>query len=150
MAAVRRDGQCRVHRPRGGRLELPNQDRLAQHLPIACRLYATAGGAVGDFRLRELTSGASLNPTAPLGWTAGAGIEYAFNDAISAISMFACDPFAPAASPVDRAPSTSRRFVTPQMRRAMLRCVLPAASCFDDSKFETHLALAIATFRLVL
>ena len=46
--------------------------------------YATAGGAMGDFRLRELTSGASLNPTAPLGWTAGAGIEYAFNDAISA------------------------------------------------------------------
>ena len=46
--------------------------------------YATAGGAMGDFRLRELTSGASLNPTAPLGWTAGAGIEYPFNDAISA------------------------------------------------------------------
>lgn len=39
---------------------------------------------MGDFRLRELSSGASLNPTAPLGWTAGAGIEYAFNDAISA------------------------------------------------------------------
>ena len=45
--------------------------------------YATAGGAVGDFRLADPT-GATHNPTAPLGWTAGAGIEYLFNDAISA------------------------------------------------------------------
>jgi outer membrane immunogenic protein len=46
--------------------------------------YGTAGGAGGDFRLRELTTGVAFNPTPQLGWTAGAGIEYAFNDAISA------------------------------------------------------------------
>jgi outer membrane immunogenic protein len=45
--------------------------------------YATAGGAVGDFRLSD-SNGGTHNPTAPLGWTAGAGIEYLFNDAISA------------------------------------------------------------------
>jgi outer membrane immunogenic protein len=45
--------------------------------------YATAGGAAGDFRLSDTNAG-SHNPTPPLGWTAGAGIEYLFNDAISA------------------------------------------------------------------
>jgi outer membrane immunogenic protein len=44
--------------------------------------YATAGGAVGDVRLRDAIG--SLSPTPPLGWTAGAGIEYAFTDAITA------------------------------------------------------------------
>jgi outer membrane immunogenic protein len=43
--------------------------------------YATAGGAAGDFRLS--TTGANHNPTPPLGWTAGAGVEYLFTDAIS-------------------------------------------------------------------
>ena len=64
--------------------------------------YATAGGAVGDdssnitlnqstlvwqscrdFRLSD-SNGGTHNSTAPLGWTAGTGIEYLFNDAISA------------------------------------------------------------------
>jgi outer membrane immunogenic protein len=45
--------------------------------------YATAGGAAGDFRLSDST-GATHNPTPPLGWTAGVGIEYLFTDAISA------------------------------------------------------------------
>jgi outer membrane immunogenic protein len=44
--------------------------------------YVTAGGAVGDFRLKDAVT--TLNPTAPLGWTAGLGMEYAFTDAISA------------------------------------------------------------------
>jgi outer membrane immunogenic protein len=46
--------------------------------------YGTAGGASGDFRLKELTTGVSFSPPMQLGWTAGAGIEYAFTDAISA------------------------------------------------------------------
>jgi outer membrane immunogenic protein len=46
--------------------------------------FATGGGAGGDFRLKELTSGASFSPVMQLGWTAGAGVEYAFNDAVSA------------------------------------------------------------------
>jgi outer membrane immunogenic protein len=41
------------------------------------------GGAAGDFRLSSGPSGANHNPTPPLGWTAGVGVEYAFNDAIS-------------------------------------------------------------------
>ncbi len=46
-------------------------------------LYATAGGAVGDFRISTEPTGASHHPTPPLGWTAGAGVEYLFNDAVS-------------------------------------------------------------------
>ena len=46
--------------------------------------YATAGGAAGDFRLTVSPSGAGHNPTPPLGWAAGAGVEYLFTDAISA------------------------------------------------------------------
>ena len=46
--------------------------------------YGTAGGAAGDFRISTQPTGASHNPTAPLGWAAGAGIEYLFTDAISA------------------------------------------------------------------
>jgi len=46
-------------------------------------VYATAGGAFGDFRLSDSNGGAH-NPTPPLGWTAGVGIEYLFTDAISA------------------------------------------------------------------
>jgi outer membrane immunogenic protein len=45
--------------------------------------YATAGGAAGDFRINSSPAGAPHNPTPPLGWTAGAGIEYLFTDAIS-------------------------------------------------------------------
>ena len=50
--------------------------------------YATAGGAVGDYRLSASATsinpvGSTHNPTAPLGWTAGAGVEYLFNDAVS-------------------------------------------------------------------
>ena len=45
--------------------------------------YATAGGAVGDFRISSEPSGFGHNPTSPLGWAAGAGVEYLFNDAIS-------------------------------------------------------------------
>jgi outer membrane immunogenic protein len=45
--------------------------------------YGTAGGAVGDFRLSSQPSGDTHNPTSPLGWAAGAGVEYLFNDAIS-------------------------------------------------------------------
>jgi outer membrane immunogenic protein len=45
--------------------------------------YATAGGATGDFRLSSSPSGANHNPTPPLGWAAGVGVEYLFNDAIS-------------------------------------------------------------------
>ncbi len=44
--------------------------------------FVTAGGAAGDIRLKDAIG--SLAPTPPLGWTAGAGIEYAFTDAISA------------------------------------------------------------------
>jgi outer membrane immunogenic protein len=47
-------------------------------------LYATAGGAVGDFRISTQPSGFGHNPTSPLGWTAGVGAEYLFTDAISA------------------------------------------------------------------
>jgi hypothetical protein len=46
--------------------------------------YATAGGAAGDFRISTQPTGAGHNPTPPLGWTAGAGVEYLFTDAISA------------------------------------------------------------------
>src|SRR6476646_8279265 len=46
--------------------------------------YTTAGGAAGDFRLSSSPSGANHNPTPPLGWTAGLGVEYLFSDAISA------------------------------------------------------------------
>jgi outer membrane immunogenic protein len=46
--------------------------------------YATAGGAVGDFRLSTQPSGFGHNPTSPLGWAAGLGVEYLFTDAISA------------------------------------------------------------------
>jgi outer membrane immunogenic protein len=46
--------------------------------------YTTAGGAAGDFRLSSSPAGANHNPTPPLGWTAGLGVEYLFNDAISA------------------------------------------------------------------
>jgi outer membrane immunogenic protein len=42
----------------------------------------TAGGALGDIQLKDAIG--NLSPTPPLGWTAGAGIEYAFTDAISA------------------------------------------------------------------
>jgi outer membrane immunogenic protein len=45
--------------------------------------YATAGGAVGDFRISTQPTGFGHNPPAPLGWTAGAGVEYLFNDAVS-------------------------------------------------------------------
>ena len=56
--------QCRVHGPRSGRLELPKIDwlstfRLRAGYTVYFLFYATAGLAVGDFRLRELTSGAS-------------------------------------------------------------------------------------------
>jgi outer membrane immunogenic protein len=44
--------------------------------------YGTAGGAVGDMRLKDNFS--TLSPTPQFGWTAGAGIEYAFTDAITA------------------------------------------------------------------
>lgn len=46
--------------------------------------YATAGGAVGDFRLSSTNPTATHNPTPPLGWAAGAGVEYMFTDSISA------------------------------------------------------------------
>jgi outer membrane immunogenic protein len=46
-------------------------------------VYATAGGAAGDFRLSTSPTGAFHNPTPPLGWTAGAGVEYLFTDAVS-------------------------------------------------------------------
>jgi outer membrane immunogenic protein len=46
--------------------------------------YATAGGAAGDFRISTQPTGAGHDPTPPLGWTAGAGVEYLFTDAISA------------------------------------------------------------------
>jgi outer membrane immunogenic protein len=45
--------------------------------------YATAGGAVGDYRISSEPTGANHNPTPPLGWTAGVGVEYLFNDAVS-------------------------------------------------------------------
>jgi outer membrane immunogenic protein len=45
--------------------------------------YATAGGAAGDFRISTQPTGANHNPTPPLGWAAGAGVEYLFNDAVS-------------------------------------------------------------------
>jgi outer membrane immunogenic protein len=47
-------------------------------------LYATAGGAVGDFRLSSANPTSTHNPTSPLGWAAGVGVEYLFTDAISA------------------------------------------------------------------
>jgi outer membrane immunogenic protein len=43
--------------------------------------YATAGGAVGNYLIS--TTAFNHNPTAPLGWTAGAGVEYLFNDSVS-------------------------------------------------------------------
>jgi len=46
--------------------------------------YATAGGAVGDFQLSSANPTATHNPTSPLGWAAGVGVEYLFTDAISA------------------------------------------------------------------
>jgi outer membrane immunogenic protein len=46
--------------------------------------YATAGGAVGDFRLSSANPTSTHNPTSPLGWAAGVGVEYLFTDAISA------------------------------------------------------------------
>ena len=46
-------------------------------------IYATAGGATGNLRLKDST-GVSQNPTPSLGWTAGGGVEYLFTDAISA------------------------------------------------------------------
>ena len=38
---------------------------------------------MGDFRISTQPTGFGHNPTAPLGWTAGAGVEYLFNDAVS-------------------------------------------------------------------
>ena len=38
---------------------------------------------MGDYRISVQIHGGWPNPTAPLGWTAGAGVEYLFNDAIS-------------------------------------------------------------------
>jgi outer membrane immunogenic protein len=48
--------------------------------------YATAGGAVGDFRLASTNTNpnSTHNPTSPLGWAAGIGVEYLFTDSISA------------------------------------------------------------------
>jgi outer membrane immunogenic protein len=46
--------------------------------------YATAGGAIAHFQISSSPTGAFHNPTSPLGWTAGAGVEYLFTDAISA------------------------------------------------------------------
>jgi len=46
--------------------------------------YGTAGGATGDYRLSSANPTSSHNPTPPLGWAAGVGVEYLFNDAISA------------------------------------------------------------------
>jgi outer membrane immunogenic protein len=46
--------------------------------------YGTAGGATGDYRLSSTNPTSTHNPTPPLGWAAGAGVEYLFNDAISA------------------------------------------------------------------
>jgi outer membrane immunogenic protein len=46
--------------------------------------YTTAGGAAGDFRLSSANPTSTHNPTPPLGWAAGAGVEYLFTDAISA------------------------------------------------------------------
>ncbi len=46
--------------------------------------YGTAGGATGDYRLASANPTSTHNPTPPLGWAAGAGVEYLFNDAISA------------------------------------------------------------------
>jgi outer membrane immunogenic protein len=46
--------------------------------------YATAGGAAGDYRISTSPLVSTHNPTPPLGWAAGAGVEYLFNDAISA------------------------------------------------------------------
>jgi outer membrane immunogenic protein len=46
--------------------------------------YGTAGGAVGDFRLSSTNPTFTHNPTSPLGFAAGAGVEYLFTDAISA------------------------------------------------------------------
>jgi outer membrane immunogenic protein len=43
--------------------------------------YATGGGAVGNFQINA--AGFGHNPSLPLGWTAGVGAEYLFNDAIS-------------------------------------------------------------------
>ena len=45
--------------------------------------YVTAGGAAGDFRISTQPLGVDHSPTPPLGWTAGAGVEYLFTDAIS-------------------------------------------------------------------
>jgi outer membrane immunogenic protein len=45
--------------------------------------YATAGGAAGDFRISSSPTNGSHNPSPPLGWTAGVGVEYLFTDAIS-------------------------------------------------------------------
>ncbi len=41
-------------------------------------------GATGDYRLASANPTSTHNPTAPLGWAAGVGAEYLFNDAISA------------------------------------------------------------------
>src|SRR5271163_4021817 len=46
--------------------------------------YTTAGGAVGDFRLSSANPTSTHNPSSPLGFAAGAGVEYLFTDAISA------------------------------------------------------------------
>jgi outer membrane immunogenic protein len=46
--------------------------------------YSTAGGVAGDFRISTQPTGAGHNPSPPLGWTAGVGVEYLFTDAISA------------------------------------------------------------------
>jgi outer membrane immunogenic protein len=45
--------------------------------------YATAGGAVGNYQITLSPVGSNHFPTPPLGWTAGLGVEYLFNDAVS-------------------------------------------------------------------
>ena len=92
LRLVGRDRQCRLLPHLGARTGTTCQTRIDWLTTFRLRagytwshflFYATAGGAVGDFRLSTIPR-RHHNPTPPLGWAAGAGVEYLFNDAISA------------------------------------------------------------------